>query len=150
LGLKGHVFEKEASGESEVGSRKGQTTCQQPDTHFRATPQDYHRALGIKLHYGARVGRFFMSEVHLSSTIRIVVPYHQVNGQKSRRAQNDNEPDTNSPQSGIKSLFSAPLICTGGRRNPATCGTKEGSRQLGFSATLRAGGGINDNPAEGN
>ena len=45
-----------------------------------------------------------------------------------------------SPQSGRKSSVSSPLMCTRARRNPATCGTNQGSRQRGFAPTLRSGG----------
>ena len=41
-----------------------------------------------------------------------------------------------SPRHGRKSPFSTPLICTEGRRNPATCGTNQSSRQRGLDPTL--------------
>ena len=43
-----------------------------------------------------------------------------------------------SPQSGSKLPLSTPLICSGGRRNPATCGTNQGSRQRGFASIKRS------------
>jgi hypothetical protein len=44
------------------------------------------------------------------------------------------------PQSGIKSPVSVPLICTGARRNPATCGSNEEARKRGFGPVLWTGG----------
>ena len=44
-----------------------------------------------------------------------------------------------SPQSRIKLPFSIPLMCTGARRNLATCSANQGSRKR-FAPTLRAGG----------
>jgi len=41
--------------------------------------------------------------------------------------------------SGPNRLFSS-LICTGARRNPATCGTNQGHWKRRFAAPLRAGG----------
>ena len=36
--------------------------------------------------------------------------------------------------------FFKSLICTGGRRNPAACGTHKGNRERRFATPLRAGG----------
>ena len=46
---------------------------------------------------------------------------------------------TTNPESGIKSSFSNPLVCTAGRRIPASSGTNHGNRKRRFGPTLRAG-----------
>jgi len=45
-----------------------------------------------------------------------------------------------SPQSGITSLFSVPLVCIGARWNPATYGTNQEARKRRLGPALRASG----------
>ena len=62
-------------------------------------------------------------------------------GKEGTRRSAPREPSapTNPPR-GCKSPFLTPLIRTGSRRNPATCGTNQGSRQSGVATASRAGG----------
>jgi len=45
-----------------------------------------------------------------------------------------------SPQSGIKSPGSVPLVCTQARQNPVTCGTHQDARKRRVGPSMRAGG----------
>jgi hypothetical protein len=49
---------------------------------------------------------------------------------------------TTNPQSGTKSSFSSPCICTGAHRNPVTCSANPGSRNNDLVPVLRLGGRI--------
>ena len=44
------------------------------------------------------------------------------------------------PSQRVQIALSRSLICAGARRNPATCGTRQGDRKRGFAHPLRAGG----------
>jgi len=74
-------------------------------------------------------GRFLMSEVPLYRTRSVLARPQDTFTSKQGLVK------ATSPQTGSKSPFSTHLICTGVRRNPATCGTNQEVQKGRFAPT---------------
>ena len=99
------------------------------------------------------LNRFFLRStpwLHLKAPVVAlhVFKAHRLCVSLNCRLENNNEeeekgrtpPPATSPQSGTKTPFSVPLVCTAARQNPAIFGTNLGARKRRLGPALRAVG----------